>query len=102
MPLVPRPDLTITQTADTMTTEEPAGGRVVTMTYKLDGTEMKQTVNRADIVTKASWDGDALVTSVTGQAANWKDVWRLTSGRLSIETSMPGRTLTSSKTYEKF
>jgi hypothetical protein len=98
----PQPDLTISQTADTITTEEPAAGRTVSVTYKLDGTDMKQVINRADVVTKASWDGDALVTLVTGPAVNWKAVWRLANGRLTIDTTTPGRTLSATKTYEKF
>jgi hypothetical protein len=102
--LVARPDLTITQTEQTFTTEQPdggPGGRSVMLTYRLDGSETRQTVNRADVVTKAWWDGESLVTTVTGQAANWKDTWRLIGARLITETTMPGRTLTSTRTYEK-
>ena len=99
--LVAPPDLTITQTADTLTTIEPTGGRTVTMVYKLDGSESRQTVNRADIVTRAAWDGDALVTTVTGPSANWKDTWRLKGTRLTIQTSMPGRELASQRAYDK-
>lgn len=94
-------DLTITQTADLVTTEESAGGRIVRVTYKLDGSETRQTINRAEVVTKAAWDGDALVTTVSGPSANWKDSWRLAGSRLVIETSVPGRTLTSTRTYER-
>jgi hypothetical protein len=103
-PLVLRPDLTITQTADTFRTEEPGGmggGSVVTITYKLDGSETRQTINRADVVTKAWWDGEALVTTVTGQTADWKDTWTLAGARLVIATTKPGRTLTLTRTYEK-
>jgi len=99
--LVVQPDLTITQTADTLTAVEPAGGRSITMVYKLDGSALSQTVNRAEVVTKASWDGDALVTTVTGQSANWKDVWHLTGTRLTIDTTMPGRELASKRAYDR-
>jgi hypothetical protein len=71
------------------------------MTYKLDGSETRQTVNRAEITTKGWWDGETLVTTVKGPTADWKDVWKLSSGRLVIATSLPGRTLTSTRTYDR-
>ena len=71
------------------------------MTYRLDGAEMRQTINRAEVTTKASWDGEALVTTVTGASANWKDVWTLAGGRLTIATTTPGRTLSFTRVYTK-
>ena len=97
------PDLTITQTAQTLHIEQPGarGGTAVTMTYRLDGAEMRQTINRAEVTTTASWDGEALVTTVTGPSANWKDVWTLAGGRLTIATTTPGRTLSFARVYTK-
>ena len=97
------PDLTITQTADTLRVEQPGarGGSVVTIVYRLDGTETRQTINRADVVTKAAWEGEALVTTVTGAAANWKDVWTLAGARLTIATTTPDRALSFTRVYAR-
>jgi hypothetical protein len=95
--------LTITQDATTLVVEQ-MGGRTpapIRTIYKLDGTETKQTINRADITTRAQWDGAKLVTTVTGPSANWKDVWSIQGDRLTIVTTMPERTLTISRTYKK-
>lgn len=96
--------LTITQDATTLTVEQIGGSRTrvpIKTIYKLDGTETKQTINRADITTKATWDGAKLVTTVSGPSANWKDTWSLEDGRLIIVTTMPERTLTITRTYKK-
>ena len=101
-PLVLRPDLTITQTTVALTVEQPGGmGGSVTITYKLDGSETRQVINRAEVVTKAWWDGETLVTTVRGETANWNDAWTFAGPRLVIATTAPGRTILSTRTYEK-
>jgi len=97
------PDLTITQTADTLVAEQPGarGGSTVSITYKLDGTEQKQTINRVDCTITASWKGETLVTTVTGPAVNWQDTWHMVGTRLVIDTTVPDRTLKQTRTYER-
>ena len=100
----PASTLTITQTADTLTVEEPGGPRnpsPVRMTYKLDGSEHKQTISRNEVVTRAVWDNGRLVTTITSPAANWKDVWSLDGNQLTIVTSVPDRAVTMARTYKK-
>jgi hypothetical protein len=102
-PGLPTPDLTITQTADTLVAEQPGvrGGSTVSITYKLDGTETKQTINRVDCTITATWKGDSLVTTVTGSAVNFQDTWHMVGAQLVIDTAVPGRTLTQKRTYER-
>jgi endonuclease/exonuclease/phosphatase family metal-dependent hydrolase len=98
------PDLAVTQTADRLVVEQMSVGRAPVLNrivYRLDGAEMPQRVNRAEIVTRASWDGATLVTAVTGPSADWRDTWSLEGDRLVIVTTAPGRTLTIRRAYRK-
>jgi hypothetical protein len=100
----PASTLTVTQTADTLTAEEPGGPRSpspVRMVYKLDGSEYKQTVSRNEIVTRASWDGAKLVTTISSPNANWKDTWALDGDQLTITTAIPDRTMTMSRVFRR-
>ena len=100
----PAATLTITQTADTLTVEEPGGPRnptPVRMTYRLDGADHKQTISRNEVVTRAVWDNGKLITTITSPAANWKDVWALEGDQLTITTSIPDRTVTMTRVYRK-
>ena len=97
-------ELTITQDATALTLEQMSLGReraMIRLVYKLDGTETPQTISRNQVVTKAVWDGDKLVTTVKGATADWKDVWSLQNGQLVIVTTTPGRTLTITKMFKK-
>jgi endonuclease/exonuclease/phosphatase family metal-dependent hydrolase len=98
------PDLTVMQTADRLVVEQMGVGResvLIRIVYRLDGTEMPQTVNRTEIVTRAAWDGPRLVTAVTGASADWRDTWSIEADRLVIVTTTPGRALTIRRTYQK-
>jgi hypothetical protein len=100
----PAATLTVTQTAETLTVEEPGGPRnpsPVRMVYRLDGTEHRQTINRNDVVTRAVWENGKLVTTITSPAANWKDEWSLDGDQLKIATSIPDRTVTMTRIFKK-
>jgi hypothetical protein len=75
------------------------GDQTVTATYKLDGSESKNTVagrgGQQEQVSKASWDGSKLVIVTTvnfgGTPAEQRRVLSMEGGNLVIETSQPGR-----------
>ncbi|MEZ5317921.1 MAG: hypothetical protein R2752_11020 [Vicinamibacterales bacterium] len=99
-----RDDLTITQTATTLVIQQEVGGpspRQIRITYRLDGRDMPQTVNRAELVTHATWDGQSLVATATGPAVNWQERWSLEDGRLVIVTTSPGRNVKETRRYTK-
>lgn len=97
-------ELTVTQDAKTLTVEQMSGGDMpvpIKVVYALDEAETKQMVMRSQLVTKAAWEGNRLVLSVTGANVDWKETWSLEDGRLIIATSTPGRNITLKRTYKK-
>lgn len=92
-------ELTIVQDATTIKIDYVGGGRnpgPVSLTYKLDGSESKNTnAMGAEQVAKAAWDGAKLV--VTTQIAMGENTiaqtrtFSLEGGNLVVETVQPGR-----------
>jgi hypothetical protein len=92
-------ELTITQDATTLKLDYVGGGRnpgPVSLTYKLDGTESKNT-NAAGMeqVAKAVWEGSKLVVTTQinmgGNAVEQKRTLSLEGGNLIVEQVQPGR-----------
>jgi hypothetical protein len=83
---------TVKQTADTLTVERSMGGNTITTTYKLDGSESKNTMmgrggQQMESVSTAKWDGSKLViTSRVGENESTQ-VWSLAGNVLTIETT---------------
>lgn len=87
---------TIKQTADTIAVERAMGGNQVVTTYKLDGTESKNTMTgrggqTMESVSTAKWDGAKLVITTKmdmgGQAFESTQNWTLAGDVLTIETT---------------
>jgi len=82
---------TVKQTADTLTIDRMMGDNKVTLTYKLDGSESKNTMmgrggQSLEVVSTAKWDGDKLVIMTkTGQGES-TSTWSLDGNMLTIET----------------
>jgi hypothetical protein len=87
---------TIKQTADALTIERTMGEARVTLNYKLDGTESRNTMmvrggQPADSISTAKWDGPKL-TIVTkeemgGQVSESTQVWTVEGSTLTVETT---------------
>jgi hypothetical protein len=83
---------TVKQTADTLTVERTFGDNKVTSTYKLDGSESKNTMmgrggQQMEAVSTAKWDGDKLtITTKVGENQNTQ-VWSLAGNVLTVETT---------------
>ena len=87
---------TVKQTADALTIERTMGDAKVTLTYKLDGTESRNTLmgrggQPADSMSVAKWDGPKL-TIVTkqemeGQVTESTQLWTLDGSALTVETT---------------
>jgi hypothetical protein len=87
---------TVRQTADALTIERTMGDDKVTLTYKLDGAESRNTVmsrdgQSADSVSTVKWDGPRL-TIVTkqemgGQLSESTQVWTVEGSTLTVETA---------------
>jgi hypothetical protein len=83
---------TVKQTADTLTVERTMGDNKVTQTYKLDGTESKNTMmgrggQSMDAVSTVKFDGSKMtITSKVGENENTQ-VWSLAGNVLTIETT---------------
>ena len=82
--------MTVKQTADTLTVERTMGDNTITQTYKLDGSESKNTMmgrggESMEQVSMAKWDGNKLV--ITTKTANGEQVqtWSLEHGNLTID-----------------
>jgi hypothetical protein len=86
------PGGTVKQSADTLTVDRTIGENKVTMTYKLDGSETKNTMTGRggepmEMVSTAKFDGAKLViTTKTGQGESTQ-TWSLDGGVLTIETT---------------
>ena len=100
---------TITQDASTLTVEYTQGQNPVKLTYKLDGSESKNTMQgrggAMEQVSKATWDGAKLKIVTTTQNGDVTRVVGLEAGNLVIETTSPGREggapMTTKATYKK-
>jgi hypothetical protein len=106
---------TITQTATTLTVKYMGGGQApveVTRTYKLDGTDSpNEMAGRGGgapttVISKAAWTGDKLVIKTPQGAGEAVMTVSLVAGKLTIETTAPGRgegaaPTTSTVTYAK-
>ena len=95
---------TVKQTGDALTVERTMGDNKVTLTYKLDGTESKNTVmgrggQQMESVSVAKWDGSKLViTSKVGENESTQ-VWSLAGNVLTIESTSARGTL--KRVYKK-
>jgi len=87
---------TVKQTADTLTVERTIGENKVVSTYKLDGTESKNTMmgrggNQMESVSVSKWDGQTLtITSkqeMGGQTFESTQRWSLAGNVLTVETT---------------
>lgn len=92
-------EFTAKQDATTLTVMQMQGGQEVTLTYKLDGSESKNTVGGRggpqEQVSKAAWDGSKLVITTQlnfgGNTVEQKRTLSMEGGNLVIETVQPGR-----------
>lgn len=87
---------TVKQTAADLTVESTMGDNKVTRTYKLDGSESKNTVmgrggNQMEQLSVAKWDGDKLniVTKQTfnDQTFETTEVWSVSGSTLTVEST---------------
>lgn len=87
---------TIKQTADTLTIERTMGENKVTLTYKLDGTESKNTMMgrggmAMESVSAAKFDGSKLVITTKqdmgGQMVETIQTWTLAGSVLTVEST---------------
>ncbi len=87
---------TVKQTADALTVERTVGENKVTATYKLDGTESKNSMMgrggaAVESVSTAKWDGPALVITTKMDMGNGPQEstqkWTLAGSVLTIETT---------------
>lgn len=92
-------EFTAKQDATTLMIMQMQGGQEVTQTYKLDGSESKNTVGGRggpqEQVSKAAWDGSTLVITTQlnfgGNTVEQKRMLSMEGGNLVIETVQPGR-----------
>jgi hypothetical protein len=86
---------TVKQTADTLTIERTMGDNKVTTTYKLDGTESKNTMmgrnGQMESVSTAKWDGGKLTITTKqdmgGQTVETTQTWSLAGNVLTVEST---------------
>jgi len=87
---------TVKQTADALTIERTAGDNKVTFTYKLDGTESKNTMmgrggTPTESVSVAKWDGGKLTITTKqdmgGQMVESTQNWSLSGNVLTVEST---------------
>ena len=87
---------TIKQTADSIVIERTMGENKVTTTYKLDGTESKNTMTgrggqSVEQVSTAKWDGNALVITTKADMGNGPQEttqkWTVSGSTLTVEST---------------
>jgi hypothetical protein len=87
---------TVKQTADTLTVERTIGENKITSTYKLDGSESKNTMmgrggNSVESVSTAKFDGQTLVITTKMDMGNGPQEstqkWSVSGSTLTIETT---------------
>jgi hypothetical protein len=98
---------TVKQTADTLTIERAMGDQKVTTTYKLDGSESKNTMTMrgqsVEQTSTAKWDGSSLVITTKMDMGNGPQEstqkWTVSGSTLTVEsTSARG---TQKRVYKK-
>lgn len=111
-------EFTITQDAATLKIERVVGGNPMTETYKLDGSESKNSEamgrgGNVDVISTAKWDGSKLVIeskqemNMGGNAMTMATTRTLSldaSGHLVVETTrsgMQGSAMTTKMVYKK-
>lgn len=87
---------TVKQTADTLTVERSFGDNKITSTYKLDGSESKNSMmgrggQTVEAVSTAKWDGPSLVITTKMDMGNGPQEstqkWSVDGSTLTIETT---------------
>jgi hypothetical protein len=87
---------TVKQTADALTVERTVGENKITSTYKLDGSESKNSMmgrggQAVESVSTAKWDGPALVITTKMDMGNGPQEstqkWSVSGSTLTIETT---------------
>ena len=87
---------TVKQTADALTVERTVGENKITSTYKLDGSESKNSMmgrggQAVESVSTAKWDGPALVITTKMDMGNGPQEstqkWTVSGSTLTIETT---------------
>jgi hypothetical protein len=98
----------VKQTADTLTVERTVMDNKLVSTYKLDGSESRNTMmgrggNQTEAVSVAKWDGQTLVLTTKldmgGQTVESTQRWSLAGNVLTIETT--GARGTQKMVYKK-
>lgn len=94
------PEFTAKQDASTLTISRMQGDQAITATYRLDGSESRNSVPGrqggapTEQVSKASWEGNSLVIVTTlnfaGNSVEQRRVLSLEGGNLVIEQTTPG------------
>ena len=106
------PEFIVKQDANTLTiTRVSQAGQAPPLTYKLDGSESKNTITRdgqqIDQISTAKWEGNTLVivTQLTfqGNTREQRRVLSMDGGNLVIDQTSPGRngTTTAKVVYKK-
>ena len=83
---------TVKQTADTLTIERQMGDNKVTLAYKLDGTESKNTMmgrggTPMESVSVAKFDGGKLVITTKAGETETTQTWSLAGSVLTVEST---------------
>ena len=95
---------TVKQTADALTIERTMGDNKVTMTYKLDGTESKNTMmgrggTPMESVSTAKFDGGKLIITTKAGENETVQTWSLAGSVLTVEST--GGRGPSKRVYKK-
>jgi hypothetical protein len=83
---------TVKQTADMLTIERMMGDNKVTLSYKLDGSESKNTMmgrggEAMEVVSTAKWDGSKLVITSKTAMGETTQTWSVDGSTLTIEST---------------
>lgn len=84
--------MVVKHTGDTLVTETTRGDSKIVMTYKLDGSQSKNSVagrggEMMERVSVAKWDGNKIVITNTTQMGETTETWSLDGGVLTIEST---------------
>jgi hypothetical protein len=95
---------TVKQTADALTIERTMGDNKVTLTYKLDGTESKNTMmgrggTPMESVSTAKFDGNKLIITTKAGENETTQTWSLAGSVLTVEST--GGRGPSKRVYKK-
>ena len=87
---------TVRQSADTLTVERALGDDTITLTYKLDGSDSRNTIagrdgQSIDSMSTVRWQGPTLTIvtrqETSGQIVQSTDVWTVEGSTLTVETT---------------